>query len=168
MNSAATDGVSPSEFTSALALAANGVAIVTTDGAAGRAGLTVSSVCSVCADPALILACVNADNEFCTAAEKNGSFAINLLAAEQSQISNVFAGLAADKDADRFANGEWDTLQTGAPALVDALVTLDCTIDSYSTHGTHTIYIGRVQAVRSREASALVYCQRAYGTVAPA
>ncbi len=166
MGSKKTDSVTPSEFTTALALAANGVAIVTTDGDAGRAGLTVSSICSVCAEPALILACVHAQNEFCPLAQANNAFAINLLSHNQSDLSNIFAGISADKDADRFSYGQWDTMQTGAPALIKALVTLDCKLHAYETHGTHTIYIGRVVAVRSHESQALVYCQRAYGSVA--
>ncbi len=159
--------VAPHEFTSALSLAANGVAIVTTNGSAGQAGLTVSSVCSVCAEPALILACVNTDNEFCKMAEANGVLAINLLTVSQSDLSNVFAGFGADPDADRFLSGKWDSLNTGAPALIDALVTLDCTIDSHRIHGTHTVYMGRVVAVRSNDAPALVYSQRSYGSVIP-
>ena len=159
--------VAPHEFTSALSLAANGVAIVTTNGSAGQAGLTVSSVCSVCAEPALILACVNTDNEFCKMAEANGVLAINLLTVNQADLSNVFAGFGADPDADRFLSGKWDSLNTGAPALIDALVTLDCTIDSHRIHGTHTVYMGRVVAVRSNDAPALVYSQRSYGSVIP-
>jgi len=167
MGSQIPDSVAPSDFTAALALAANGVAIVTTDGSAGRAGLTVSSICSVCADPALILACVNTDNEFCKIAEANGVLAINLLNNQQAQISNVFAGFGEDPDADRFLTGNWGTHKTGAPTLNDALVSLDCHIDSFKTHGTHTVYMGRVVAVNSNDAGALVYSQRAYGTVSP-
>jgi len=168
MGSQPTACVAPQEFTSALSLAANGVAIVTTDGSAGKAGLTVSSICSVCAEPALILACVNTENEFCKMAEANGVLAINLLNENQSNLSNVFAGFGDDPDADRFLSGKWDSLNTGSPALVNALVTLDCTIDSHTIHGTHTLYMGRVVAVRSNDAAALVYSQRAYGSVAPA
>ena len=168
MGSHSTACVAPNEFTSALSLAANGVAIVTTDGSAGQAGLTVSSVCSVCAEPALILACVNTDNEFCKMAEANGVLAINLLNDAQSNLSNVFAGFGDDPYADRFLSGKWDSLHTGSPTLVGALVTLDCTIDSHRIHGTHTIYMGRVVAVRSNDAPALVYSQRAYGSVSPA
>ena len=168
MGSKPRDCVAPIEFTSALSLAANGVAIVTTNGNAGEAGLTVSSVCSVCAEPALVLACVNTDNEFCKIAEANGVLAINLLTSTQSDLSNVFAGFGDNPDGDRFLSGKWDTLNTGAPTLVDALVTLDCTIDSHRIHGTHTVYMGRVVAVRSNDAAALVYSQRAYGSVTPA
>lgn len=156
-----------SEFTAALALAANGVSIVTTDGDYGKAGLTVSSMCSVCADPALILACVNADNEFCAKADSNSQFAVNILSTAHTTLSGVFAGLGESPDTDRFAHGVWQTLVTGSPVLSNALVSLDCTLVSANTHGTHRIYIGEVQAVLSNQAEPLIYTNRHYAHAKP-
>ena len=156
-----------SEFTSALALAANGVSIVTTDGDHGKAGLTVSSMCSVCADPPLILACVNADNEFCAKADSNEHFAVNILSTLHTSLSGVFAGLGESPDTDRFAIGQWQTLQTGSPILANALVSLDCTLVSATTHGTHRIYIGEVQAILSEESEPLIYTNRRYAHAKP-
>lgn len=154
--------VSPREFTAALSLAANGVSIVTTGGKAGKAGLTVSSICSVCAEPPLILACVNEKNEFCQLADNNGCFAINLLSTEHTELSGVFAGLGDNPDADRFQFGQWTELSTGSPVLVNALVSLDCKLVSAKTHGTHRIYIGEVNALDSHDSTALVYTKRQY------
>lgn len=155
-------------FISALSLAANGVAIVTTDGDAGKAGLTVSSMVSVCAEPPLMLACVNTNHEFCVKVESNRSFALNLLAADQQPISNVFAGFRNNADTefiDRFLTGEWTTSTSGSPILSDAMVSLDCAFVEGRTHGTHTIYIGRVLEVASRDASPLVYTRRNYAAL---
>jgi len=154
-------------FTDALSKAANGVSIVTTGGADGRAGLTVSSMCSVCADPALVLACVNADNEFCALADGYGHFAINLLTTEQTAVSQVFAGLDEHPEENRFNTGEWTTLVTGSPVLDGALVALDCELESSTTHGSHRIYIGRVLGVASTQATPLVYCDRGYVQTTP-
>ncbi len=159
--------IAANEFTAALALAANGVSIVTTDGTHGKAGLTVSSMCSVCAEPALILACVNASNEFCDKADANGQFAINLLSTEHTEISSVFAGLSQDADTDRFLYGQWETLETGSPVLSNALVSLDCKLVSAKTHGTHRIYIGEVLAVISTDAAPLIYTNRQYANAVP-
>ena len=150
------------DFVAALSLAANGVAIVTTDGEAGMAGLTVSSMVSVCAEPPLMLACVNSDNLFCEKADINKGFAINLLTQNQEQVSNVFAGFGDDPDADRFSHGSWSTRHTGSPVLIDALASLDCALVEGRTYGTHRIYIGRVLSVATNEAPPLVYSQRGY------
>lgn len=159
--------IAANEFTAALALAANGVSIVTTDGTHGKAGLTVSSMCSVCAEPAIILACVNASNEFCDKADANAQFAINLLTIEHTELSSVFAGLGQETDADRFLQGQWQTLETGSPVLSDALVSLDCKLVSANTHGTHRIYIGEVLAVKSRQSAPLIYTNRQYANAVP-
>lgn len=156
-----------SEFTAALALAANGVSIVTTDGDHGKAGLTVSSMCSVCAEPALILACVNADNEFCAKADANQRFAINILTTSHTTLSGIFAGLGEAPDTDRFATGQWQILSTGSPVLSDALVSLDCQLVSANTHGTHRIYIGEVLAVLSNSSEPLIYTNRRYAHAKP-
>ena len=68
---------------------------------------------------------------------------------------------------DRFAMGDWTTAVTGAPVLSDALAWLDCTVYSRHTAGTHTIYIGEVQAskVIEPDAAPLVYWNRAYRSV---
>ena len=46
-------------FIAAMGQAATGVTVVTTDGRAGRLGVTVSAMTSVSADPPLLLICVN-------------------------------------------------------------------------------------------------------------
>ncbi len=154
------------DFVAALSLAANGVAIVTTDGAAGKSGLTVSSMVSVCAEPALMLACVHSKNEFCDMADANGAFAINLLGEDQQTISNVFAGFGEDPTLDRFTVGTWTTRDTRSPILDNALVSLDCALEESKTHGTHRIYIGRVLSVETCNKTPLVYSQRGYVSLA--
>ena len=46
-------------FVNAMSAAVTGVNLITTDGRAGRFGVTVSAMCSVSADPPILLACVN-------------------------------------------------------------------------------------------------------------
>jgi flavin reductase (DIM6/NTAB) family NADH-FMN oxidoreductase RutF len=57
-----------------------------------------------------------------------------------------------------------DLGETGAPVLADALAWLDCTIHSRHVAGTHTLYIGRVEASSTPrgEARPLVYWNRDY------
>jgi flavin reductase (DIM6/NTAB) family NADH-FMN oxidoreductase RutF len=52
----------------AMGRTAAGVTVVTTDGPAGRAGLTVSSPCSLSLEPASILFCVHAGSRRLAAA----------------------------------------------------------------------------------------------------
>jgi len=66
-------------FVEAMAAAVSPVSIVTTNGPAGRFGLTVSAVTSVSADPPLVLACINKKSPLLSAIRTNKLFCINML-----------------------------------------------------------------------------------------
>jgi len=159
--------ITASAFTSALSQAANGVSVVSTAYAGVSAGLTVSSMCSVCADPALLLVCVNSDNEFCELADASGSFAVNILNRHCMELASVFAGLVDELKDNRFSVGDWTTLATGAPILSDALVALDCVVESSQVHGSHRVYFGRVVDVRTTSGEPLLYTDRRFAVVEP-
>lgn len=159
--------ITASAFTSALSQAANGVSVVTTTHEGVDAGLTVSSMCSVCADPALLLVCVNLDNEFCTLTDQSGRFAVNILPSHCMELAMVFAGLGSDGEESRFDTGHWTSLSTGAPVLSNALVALDCELDSSLVKGTHRVFFGKVVDVRTTSGEPLLYTDRRFAVVEP-
>lgn len=125
-------------------------------------GLTVSAFASVSPEPPLILVSIDHRASAYKLMETAGTtFAVNILGHDQMEMSNRFAWL---KDEDRFAEGNWSTAVTGAPVLNDALAWLDCTIYSRLAAGSHTIYIGEVQAssVPRPDEKPLVYWNRGY------
>jgi flavin reductase (DIM6/NTAB) family NADH-FMN oxidoreductase RutF len=141
---------------------ASGVTIVTILADGERHGLTVSAFASISPDPPLILVAIDHRHTADGLLQKPGAvFAVNLLAHDQSALSNRFAWL---KDGDRFAEGSWTTATTGAPVLADALAWLDCTVQSLHDAGTHTLCIGAVQAagVPRPDTLPLVYWNRGY------
>ncbi|NND89994.1 MAG: flavin reductase [Granulosicoccus sp.] len=160
-------GITASAFTSALSQAANGVSVVTTALDDLKAGLTVSSMCSVCADPALLLVCVNLENEFCTLADRSGHFAVNILSSHGVELATVFAGLSDSPVQSRFDTGHWTRLTTGSPILSNALVALDCKIDSSQVKGTHRVFFGKVVDVRTTSGEPLLYTDRRFAVVEP-
>ncbi len=159
--------VTASAFTSALSQAANGVSVVTTSHNGQDAGLTVSSMCSVCADPALILVCVNLDNEFCQMAIESGSFAVNIIPSDSVDLAGIFAGLGEDPKQERFSVGDWTRLATGSPILSNALVALDCQLDSSLVKGSHRVFFGKVVDVRTTSGEPLLYTDRRFASVQP-
>ena len=122
-------------------------------------------MCSVCADPALLLVCVNSDNTFCEAAINSGSFAVNILPSTCVELATVFAGLDEEYTDRRFEVGSWTTLTTGAPILTDALVALDCLLDSSQVHGSHRVFFGSVVDVRTTSGEPLIYTDRRFAVV---
>ena len=64
---------------------------------------------------------------------------------------------------ERFSDGNWGTLTTGAPALLDAVEALDCRVIDIKEMGTHTVLFGRVDAVSFHETpKSLIYLNRKY------
>lgn len=154
--------ISSEAFRNALRHFPSGVTIVTIKSGERVHGLTVSAFASVSPEPPLIMMAIDHRHSAYAMLEREGAvFAVNILHQEQSALSNRFAWV---KDEDRFAEGNWETAATGAPILTDALAWLDCTIFARFTAGTHTVYIGHVQAscVPRPDAPPLIYWNRDY------
>jgi flavin reductase (DIM6/NTAB) family NADH-FMN oxidoreductase RutF len=154
--------VSADDFRDALRHFPAGVTIVTIKAGEQIHGLTVSAFASVSPDPPLVAIIIDQRHLAYQLLEQEGaSFAVNILHQDQIDLSNRFAWV---KDQERFSAGKWDRASTGAPILADALAWLDCTIHSRHIAGTHTIYIGLVEAsnVPRPDESALIYWNQGY------
>lgn len=140
----------------------SGVTIVTIKAGEEVHGLTVSAFASVSPEPPLITVMIDQRHHAYPLLETEGAvFAVNMLRQDQEELSNRFAWV---KDEDRFAKGSWDVAVTGAPILTDAAAWMDCTIRDRFPAGTHTVYVGEVQASRVPEPDTLplVYWNRGY------
>jgi flavin reductase (DIM6/NTAB) family NADH-FMN oxidoreductase RutF len=154
--------ISSEEFRKALRHFPAGVTIVTIRTGEQVHGLTISAFASVSAEPPLIMVIIeNRHRAYPMLMEPDAVFAVNILGEEQSELSNRFAWV---KDEDRFALGSWSSAETGAPILTDALAWLDCRIHARYPAGSHTIFVGQVEAsaVPKEEAPPLVYWNRGY------
>jgi len=152
-------------FVEAMRGAATGVNIVTTDGAAGRYGLTVSAFASVSADPPTLLVCINRRSPACSAILANRRFCVNVLAHQQSALAQTFAGMPERGTAYDFCQGVWTKAATGAPVLEACVANFDCTLGTALNSGSHAVFIGLVTAAIAREVEPLVYSNHAYGRV---
>lgn len=147
-------------FKEALRGWASGVTVVTSRAGEQVHGMTVSAFSSVSADPPLVLICTNRDSKTHEVIEKGGVFAVNILAEHQAEVSNTFA--SSKHESSRLERVSWSEGETGAPLIDEALATLECTVSSAHHEGSHTIYVGRVEAVHSSEATPLLYYKGGY------
>ena len=139
------------------------VHLVTTDGPAGRRGVTVSSACSVSDEPATLLVCLNVSSPTNDRFEANGNFAVNLLASRSEPLARAFAGEGSLSPESRFSLGRWTSAETGAPLLTDALVGFDCRLIDAKIIATHRVLIGEVVAMRmGPDEPALLYFDRTF------
>jgi cob(II)yrinic acid a,c-diamide reductase len=162
-----TTAIEPQEYRAAMRQFPAAVHVATTNGIAGKRGITVSAATSVSDRPATLLICVNRDHEQNHLFKDNGCFALNTLAADQIAIAQAFANGKLSLD-ERFAHGHWDTLNTGAPCLNDAAVVFDCEIIDSAEMATHTVLYGQVKSMRIGEGKAnLLYANKHYHGLGP-
>ena len=163
--SAPVVAVDSGDFREGMRQLAAGVTIVTTSIGDQRIGLTATAVCSLSAEPPMLLACVNREAGAHDPALQSRVFCVNVLSAQHLDLATQFA--SSERVAERFTTGEWGTLETGAPVLMDALASFDCLLGQTLRAETHTVLTGRVQAVRTDAAQEpLLYSRGAFGTFA--
>ena len=156
-------------FLTGMSQAACTVSVVTTDGARGRFGVTVSAMASVSADTPrpTLLVCIHHRSPSVQAIIDNGVFCVNVLRDDQSHISDCFAGRLKTEDGDKFSCARWTSDATGAPRVIDPLVAFGCRVMSAQQVGTHFVFIGSVEDIFASETGQpLIYSNRSYGTPA--
>ena len=149
------------DFLEGMSQAAQTVSVVTTDGPAGRAGVTVSAMCSVSADPPMVLVCIHHQSRAVRAIRKNSAFCVNVLAENMQQIANTFAVTTSAQIMFKIAN--WEKGITGAPVLINAVASFDCGVEEIHRAGSHFIFIGNVENVALEKGLPLIYGSRSYG-----
>jgi len=144
---------------------AGAVCIITSSHDGRRYGMTATAVCSATAEPPTVLACVNRATATHRAIADSRLFCVNVLRHEDRDLSGLFSG--AQKVDERFRAEHWTALATGAPVLVNALVSFDCRVVNSLDHGTHTIFLGEVQQLQiGRKGKPLLYSDGQYAKLA--
>jgi flavin reductase (DIM6/NTAB) family NADH-FMN oxidoreductase RutF len=142
-----------------------GVAVVTAQGPDGPAGMAVQSFASLSLDPPYITFSPARTSRSWPLIRAAGRLAVNVLAADQCDLSRCFATSGGDK----FAGIAWQPGHNGAPVLDGVLACFEADIEEELPGGDHTIVIGRVTRARSlRDADPLLYFRRTYRRLTPA
>ncbi len=154
-------------FRSGMSRLGAAVTVLTTDGPAGRFGMTATAVTSVTDTPPTLLVCINRDNFSHDRFRDNGVLCVNVLADRHRALSETFAGRGKDSDS-RFATAEWERIATGAPVLADAVVAFDTRIVEATEVGTHSVFFCEVEDMRfTGTAESLIYFDRTFHPIAP-
>lgn len=136
-----------------------GVTVVTTRAADGSpVGFTANSFTSVSLDPPLLLVCLSNTLNCLDAFERTESFAVNILSANQQDVSNTFAAY----DGDRFEQISHHGGKTTSPLLDNCSAWFDCQVHQRVAAGDHTIYIGRILDYQFEESDPLGYSRQGY------
>ena len=149
---------------------ATGVTVVTTAHDGRHYAMTANSFTSVSLDPVLALVAVETRARFHDAVLASGAFAVNVLAADQEDVSRWFATRGRPHDESYLGTFSLrEGAATGAVLLDGALATIECR--TYATHpgGDHTLLVGEVVAMSAErpDAEPLVYFKGTYRRLAP-
>ncbi len=119
-----------------------GVTIVT--GMAGErpTGFTIGSFTSVSLDPPMVGFLPQVDSATWDAMAGSGSFCVNVLSDQQSDLCWKFAKSGTEDT--RFEGVPWRPAASGSPILERAVAWIDCSVEEVYTMGDHYFVLGRV------------------------
>ncbi|MEG9531455.1 4-hydroxyphenylacetate 3-monooxygenase, reductase component [Mannheimia indoligenes] len=153
------------QFREAMAHLSSAVSIITTNGIAGKVGLTVSSVSSVTDAPPTVLFCINKNSHVHDIIKQNGKVCINVLNHEQEDIAKHFAAILESTMEERFSWDIWDNGFDDQPVLRSAISALQGNIVDTHAVGTHTIFVVEVSHIDVEPNHSLVYFARQFRSV---
>jgi flavin reductase (DIM6/NTAB) family NADH-FMN oxidoreductase RutF len=149
-------------FRRALGNFATGVTVITAQNNAGeKVGVTANSFNSVSIDPPLVLWSIDKSAHSYQVFNTATHFAVNILAADQIDLSNRFAR----KGEDKFSGVEWDEGAGKAPIIRDCSATFQCKNYQQVDAGDHWILIGEVVEFDDAGRSPLCFHQGSYSMV---
>ncbi|MBC2670574.1 flavin reductase family protein [Novosphingobium piscinae] len=164
----AADAAQRAAFLEQMRQVPGAVAVISAATGEEAGGLVATAWSSLCADPPMLLACVNRTTSAHDLILRAGAFGLSLLSADDQHVVGHFSGKNALTGKDRFVEALWSAGPEGQPLLDSATVSFECTIETTHSHGTHTILIGRVGEMRRKAgASALLYLDGKYAMAGP-
>lgn len=150
-------------FRDAMASLPSAVSIVTSQGPAGRCGITATAVCAITDTPPTLMVCINRSSAMNPVFEQNARMCINVLNHRQEEMARHFAGQTGMEMAARFMLAGWQEGLLGQPVLNGALASLEGQIDQIQTLGTHRLYLVEIRHIRLAEAGdGLIYFKRRF------
>ena len=130
-------------FRDAMASCASGVHVITTDGAAGRYGITMTAVTSVTDEPPTMMLCINREAGIIPILLANRDLCINTL----SHKHHI-----------------WNRGQNGQLEVEGALAQLHGSIIAQKEMGTHFVFFAQINEIKTlnTRSPALLYFRRSF------
>jgi flavin reductase (DIM6/NTAB) family NADH-FMN oxidoreductase RutF len=111
---------------------------------------------SVSLDPKLVVISIGEKARILEKIKQSQTFSVNILAADQQELSMIFAGqLKEHRDV------EFDRLD-GKPVLNGAVAQIACEVAAEHLEGDHTLFIGRVTDIQLEDAEPLIFYSGKY------
>jgi flavin reductase (DIM6/NTAB) family NADH-FMN oxidoreductase RutF len=134
-------------FRRAMGMFPTGVAVLTAGTGDETVAMTANAVVSVSLDPMLVLISIGTGSRLRAAIEAFGGFAVNVLAADQWPLSELFA--RHDRPTGTAAQEVLGSLvgDTGVALVRDTVTSLECRTYQQYPGGDHLLLLGRVECL---------------------
>jgi flavin reductase (DIM6/NTAB) family NADH-FMN oxidoreductase RutF len=142
---------------------ATGVTVITTRTSEGRRlGVTANSFNTVSLAPPIVLWSLSARAPSLAGFRAANHFAVHVLALDQIELSQRFAGPAPDAAADKFDGVELHENPDGLPLLAGCSARIMCRVLSAQAVGDHVLFLGQVENYAHTPATPLLFCNGQY------
>lgn len=146
-------------FRTAMGKFATGVTVIATDVEGDVHGMTANAFMSVSLSPKLVVISIGEKAKILEKIKQSQTFSVNILAADQQELSMIFAGQIKEPREVIF-----DRLD-GKPVLAGAIAQIACEVSAEHVEGDHTLFIGKVTDIKLEDAEPLLFYSGRYRTL---
>ncbi|MEH7252388.1 flavin reductase family protein [Neobacillus niacini] len=145
------------QFRNAMGKFATGVTVIATEVEGEEIhGMTANAFMSVSLDPKLVVISIWEKAKILSKIKESNIFTVNILAANQQELSMIFAGQLKEHKEVIF-----DRLD-GKPVIQGAIAQIACEVSTVHVEGDHTLFIGKVTDIHLEDAEPLVFYSGRY------
>ena len=144
------------QFRTAMGKFATGVTVIATEvEGEGIHGMTANAFMSVLLDLKLVVISIGEKAKILNKIKESQTFTVNILAADQQEVSMIFAGQVKDREA------EFERLD-GKPVIPGAVAQIACEVSAEHVEGDHTLFIGKVTDIHLEDIEPLIFYSGRY------
>lgn len=158
--------VSLEDFKAAMRALPAGITALTTACEDEVAGMIVSSLTSISADPPMVGFFVHQDSSLREPLQRSGRFVANVLGEAHGRVMSSF--LSEPQGEARFKSGTWQRSAQGQPVLQDALASMECEVVCTQALGTHHLVVGKIRKASCSAANPVVHFNASTHCLVPA
>ncbi|WML39141.1 flavin reductase family protein [Neobacillus sp. OS1-2] len=144
------------QFRTAMGRFATGVTVIATDVEGDVHGMTANAFMSVSLSPKLVVISIAEKAQMLEKIKRSNTFSVNILAADQQELSMIFAGQIKEPREVKF-----DRLD-GKPVLAGAVAQIACEVSAEHVEGDHTLFIGKVTDIHLEDIEPLIFYSGRY------
>lgn len=161
LGASSDETIAEREFKNAMARIAFSIAVVTAKSEQEELGRTVTSFMPLSVNPPRIIVSIDAHSRLVDLITASTSFSVSFLAVGQEHVADAFAGKWGKVN--RFGISSWARWPSGNRRLVDAVVSLDCTLTATINVVDHILFVGTIIDVEDDgRAPPLIWHERSY------